>query len=241
MFKKSFSFIFALVVSFAMPLLISLQSQAIGRVGNGGNIIVCIDPLSNECYGSGKHVGTFYDTYEADVRYKIKPLSMHSAALEPKVAMEYAFKLIELIGKYDREMHVDLSRYLHLFYDEANFIEGMQLLPIPDTGISFIPYDSELRQLVVQREPIAPQDKRYVISLDLWEMMSKADQAHAILHEVLYRYALEQKHEVESSEYVRYFNALVISGEISKLTQQQFNDLKWNVFGKGIKLPQPQY
>lgn len=229
MLKKLISFIFPVLVSFLIPL----QSQAIGRVGNGGNIIVCLKPASSDCYGRDLHEGAFYDTYEADIRYKMQPLSMHPAATAPKVAMEYALKLVEAIKKYDKEMYGRLSFFLRDFYNEANFVEGMQLMPIPDTGISFIPYDSELRQLVVQREPIAPQDKRYVISLDLWEMMSKADQAHAMLHEVFYRYALEQKHDVESSEYIRYFNALVISGEVSKLSQAEFQNLAWTIFAKG--------
>lgn len=224
------------MISFIFPVLVSLlplESQAIGRVGNGGNIIVCLKPASGECYGRDLQEGAFYDTYEADIRYKIKPLSMYPAAAAPKVAMEYALKLIEPILKYDKEMYARISFFLRDFYNEANFVEGMQLMPIPDTGISFIPYHSELRQLVVQREPIAPQDKRYVISLDLWEMMSKADQAHAMLHEVFYKYALEQKHEVESSEYIRYFNALVISGEVSKLSQIEFQKLVWTIFAKG--------
>lgn len=223
------SLIFPVLVSFLIPL----QSQAIGRVGNGGNIIVCLKPGSDQCYGRDLHEGAFYDTYEADIRYKMQPLSMHPAAAAPKVAMDYALKLVEAIKKYDQDMYGRLSFFLHNFYNEANFVEGMQLLPIPDTGISFIPYHSELRQLVVQREPIAPQDKRYVISLDLWEMMSKADQAHAMLHEVFYRYALEQKRDVESSEYIRYFNALVISGEVSKLSAAEFQNLAWAIFAKG--------
>ncbi|MCM2354141.1 MAG: hypothetical protein NDI63_11055 [Pseudobdellovibrio sp.] len=221
------------LISFTLPLLVSLQLQAIGRVGNGGNIIVCLKPGSGECYGRDLHEGAFYDTYEADVRYKMQPLSMKPTATAPKVAMEYALKLVEAVKKYDHEMYGRLSFFVRDFYNEANFVEGMQLLPIPDTGISFIPYHSELRQLVVQREPLAPQDKRYVVSLDLWDMMSKADQAHAILHEVFYRYALEQKREVESSEYIRYFNALVISGEVSKLSQSNFQNLAWTIFAKG--------
>lgn len=228
------------LISLIFPVLVSLQLHAIGRVGNGGNIIVCLKPGSSECYGRDLHEGAFYDTYEADVRYKIKPLSMYPAATAPKVALEYALKLITPIQKYDQELYARLSFFLRDFYNEANFVEGMQLMPIPDTGISFIPYQSELRQLVVQREPIAPQDKRYVISLDLWEMMSKADQAHAILHEVFYRYALEQKHEVESSEYIRYFNALVISGEVSKLSQDEFQKLVWTIFAKGYPTQSPK-
>lgn len=226
MFNKSIGVIFALCVTF----LISLHSQAIGRVGNGGNIIVCISPLSNECYGDGRYAGIFYDSYEADVRYKLKPLSIYPVIFEPEVALDYAVHLMTTIKPYDQEMYDNLYRYLQSFYSEANFIEAMKLLPIPDTGISFIPYDSELRQLVVQREPIAPQDKRYVISLDLWQMMGKADQAHAILHEVLYRYALDRNATVDSSEYIRYFNAILISGELSKMTQQQFTELKWIIF-----------
>lgn len=224
---------FKTMISFILPLLVSLQLHAIGRVGNGGNIIVCLKPGSGVCYGRDQYEGAFYDTYEADVRYKMQPLSMHPAAIAPKMAMDYALKLIEAIKKYDLEMYGRLSFFLNNFYNEANFVEGMQLLPIPDTGISFIPHHSELRQLVVQREPIAPQDKRYVISLDLWNMMSKADQAHAMLHEVFYRYALEQKRNVESSEYIRYFNALVISGEVSKLSQSEFQNLVWTIFAKG--------
>ena len=227
------------LISFIFPVLVSLQLHAIGRVGNGGNIVVCLKPGSGECYGRGFYEGAFYDTFEADVRYKIKPLSMYADAADPASAADYALKLLQPILKYDTEMAKVLSSYVKSFYAEANFVAGIQLMPIPDTGISFIPYHSELRQLVVQREPIAAADKRYVISKDLWSLMSNADQAHAILHEVFYRYALEQKHEVESSEYIRYFNALVISGEVSKLSQTEFQNLAWTIFGKGYA-PHPQ-
>lgn len=230
------------MISLIFPVLVSLlsplQSQAIGRVGNGGNIIVCLKPGSAQCYGRDLHEGAFYDTYEADIRYKIKPLSMYGNVVDPTSAADYALKLLQPVGGYDKEMAKTLSSYVKSFFGEANFVPGIQLLPIPDTGISFIPYHSELRQLVVQREPIAAHDKRYVVSKDLWDLMSNADQAHAILHEVFYRYALEQKHEVESSEYIRYFNALVISGEVSKLSQTEFQNLAWSIFAKGYS-PNP--
>lgn len=229
MFKKLISFIFTVFVSVLAPL----QSQAIGRVGNGGNVIVCLKPGSGECYGRDKHEAAFYDTFEAEIRYKIKPLSMYYYVVDPSSAADYAARLLQPIFKYDKEMANVLNSYIASFYADANFVAGIQLMPIPDTGISFIPYHSELRQLVVQREPISALDKRYVISKDLWDLMSNADQAHAMLHEVMYRYALEQKHEVESSEYIRYFNALVISGEVSKLTQKEFEDLAWSIFAKG--------
>ena len=225
MFKTTFIAVFSFFVS--------LQAMAIGRVGNGGNIIVCLKPGISLCYGRFGYTGAFYDTYEAEVRYKIKPLSMVEGAQDPVSAKEYALKLIQPLYNYDQDLANNLAHYISTFEADANFVAGMQLMPIPDTGISFIPYNSELRQLVVQREPISPLDRRYVISADLWALMTKADQAHAMLHEVIYRHALESSPSVSSSEYVRYFNALLISGEIQKMSQKEFDDVKWSIFGAG--------
>lgn len=206
-------------------------SDDIGRVGNGGNIIVC-NTLSSSCFGRPGYLpATFYDTYESDVRYKLTPLSLRKDAVEPTSNTGYALKLLSALSAFNSDLAMQLSIYVNRFEAEANYVSGMQLLPIPDTGISFIPHGSELHQLVVQREPISPTDSRYVISKDLWIKMSKADQAHAILHEIFYRHALESQNDTQSSEYIRYFNALIMSGEIKKLSLGEYNQLECSVFG----------
>lgn len=208
-------------------------SEAIGRVGNGGNVIVCLTFPVNSCFGRPGYnsAGAFYDTYEADVRYKLKPLSLREDAVPPTSNIDYAIKLLSALKQHNARLAEQLSGYVNTFAAEANFISDMQLLPIPDTGISFIPHGSELRQLVVQREPVSPLDRRYVISKDLWDLLSTADQAHAILHEIFYRHALEIRQNTQSSEYIRHFNALIMSGEIKKMSREEYNELECSAFG----------
>lgn len=214
---------------FILVLLFSLDLAAIGRVGNGGNIIVCLKPESGQCYGRQGYTGTFYDTYEADIRYQMKPLSMADNFVEPASAVDYAIQLLDSVKKHDFELATELIGFVEKFESEANYVSGIVLLPVPDTGISFIPYSSELKQLVIQTEPLTAKDKRYLISADLWLSMTTADQAHAILHEVLYRFVLHATPDIKTSDNVRYFNAYVISGEFNRMTKNEYNQVKYFV------------
>ncbi len=220
---------------FILVLLFSLDLAAIGRVGNGGNIIVCLKPESGHCYGRQGYAGAFYDTYEADIRYQMKPLSMADNFVEPASAVDYAVQLLDSVKKHDLELAAELTGFVEDFEAEANFVSGIVLLPVPDTGISFIPYSSELKQLVIQTEPITVKDKRYLISTDLWLLMTKADQAHAILHEVLYRFVLHATPNIKTSDSVRYFNAYIISGEFNRMSKKEYNEVKYFVLQNEMK------
>lgn len=198
--------------------------------GNGSDVISCGDLIGRSM---------LYDVYEADKRYRLKPdfPGSYKGLLLPRGpeqtlerALDIAQQLIDRLQTLDPDRWQIYSAWLSNFKSEASFIENMELFDVPDTGIGFIPKYCELKQLVVQREPIFPQDRRYIIAMDHWARLDETHAAAAILHELLYREAFNRHPEVKSSEAVRYLNALIMSGEISKYTKDQYYEILKFVF-----------
>lgn len=195
--------------------------------GNGGDVIVC-----------QKDGHTMYDAYEAQERYGLTPRypsvtpAPEGDPVEEKWAMtaEIAQKLIDRLMNVDRLRWEKYSAWLQTFRAEARFVSNAELFDVPDTGIGFIPPGCELKQLVIQRDPKFPHDRRYIIAMDHWLWLEPQDAAAGVIHELLYREVATLRPEVRTSEALRYFNALILADEIAKLTPAEYRDLTDRVF-----------
>lgn len=196
--------------------------------GNGGDVIVC------------NQLHLMYDSYEAEMRYGLQPYypvtkvtPRHDRTVEENNSaqtLDIAQQLINRLKTVDEDRWKRYSDWLATFYDEARFVSGAVLIDIPDTGIGFIPQGCELKQLVIQRAPKFPHDRRYIIAMDHWFWMEPKETAAAILHELMYRDATLHNPQLQTSEAVRYFNALVLSNEIRRMTPAQYAELVAIVF-----------
>ncbi|WP_413558851.1 hypothetical protein [Bdellovibrio sp. HCB209] len=216
-------------------LFISVTTHARStEFGNGGNAVVCPRGES-EAYEYVKS----YDLTEAIIRYRLLPVLPDWRPSQCQImkdnreicdtGMEVAEDFISRLKKIDPVLHQSLHEKVLNFWSEAILIHG-DLLPVNDTGLSFIDRGCSLEQLAIQHEPLFDEDSRYFISMRLWEKMEQFDRGIMILHEVLYREALEQNPALRSSEKIRYFNALLISNEVSKLSPDKYLAVKAKVF-----------
>lgn len=196
--------------------------------GNGGDVIVC---------QNGLHL--MYDVYETEKRYNLKvqfPSVQTRAADRAGQAQKWsqitgvAQQLIDRLKVMDVKRWKTYSGWLQSFYDDSRFVDGAELLDVPDTGIGFIPKGCELKQLVIQHEPKFPFDRRYIISNDYWSRMSIEHAAAAVVHEILYRDAITQKPGVNTSEPIRYFHAMILSNEVSNMAMPDYQELLQMVF-----------
>lgn len=216
-----------LIVTFLYSAIVAAAGPDWADRGNGGDVIAC-----------QKDGYTMYDAYEAEKRYGLMPQFIlvspagegDTAEEKWEMTVEIAQNLIDRLMKVDRSRWEKYSKWLQTFKEEARFVVNAELFDIPDTGIGFIPPGCELKQLVIQREPKFPHDRRYIIAMDHWLWLEPQDAAAAVIHELLYREVAALRPEVRTSEALRYFNALILSNEIAKLTPSEYLELTRRVF-----------
>ncbi|WP_408096743.1 hypothetical protein ACJVC5_17035 [Peredibacter sp. HCB2-198] len=213
-----------------ITLFISLFSFALNawswsERGNSGFSIICEDPSQN----------MFYDAYETEQRYGLTPIfpevneecSDEASCLG--VSLNIAKELLQRLpadpknrfNKYVGVKKFALER-IETFTKEANFLNNIEILPVNDAGIGFIPKNCSLRQTIVQRVPLFKHDKRYIISNEYWNQLDTKQKAVGIVHEILYGYYGYIQHESLSSEMVRYFNSLILADEVKTFTEEEY-------------------
>ena len=218
-----------------LALITAAQNVAAGgnELGNGGNMIYCSQQPSQS---------KFYDSYEAATRYSLIPQFsaspidcslINGTEVCLKKAVAVATQILTRLASNDVELSKKLTSYISLFEQESKFIRDAEFVRVDDIGISYYPKHCEIHQLVIQHVPMnhAPEDKYYLISADYWTKLNSNEQASALLHEVIYRYALESsKWKITNSQKVRYFNALLLSGKIATLSNDDYDVVKRNTF-----------
>ncbi|QDK46932.1 hypothetical protein DOM22_18095 [Bdellovibrio sp. ZAP7] len=199
--------------------------------GNGGNAVVCP-------YGEHEIV-TAYDMNEVIFRYELLPSfpPMVSADCQNQrngreiceTGTDIARAILNRLALLDQDLMNDLLGKLDTFWSEAILVYG-DLTPVNDSGLSFVPEGCSLKQLAIQQQPIFEQDSRYFISGSLWNKMDGQGKAVLILHEIIYRYALEHGAATKSSVPIRYFNSLLISDKLKEFTPKHYMKVYFQVF-----------
>ncbi|WPU63725.1 hypothetical protein [Peredibacter starrii] len=213
------------IISLIFLFSVTLNAWAWSERGNSGFSIICEDASQNQ----------FYDAYETKFRYGLDPIfpqvnqecSDRASCLE--VSLQIARELLNRLPADPRNRfnkNVGIKKFalerIESFTKEANFLDNIEILPINDAGIGFIPKNCDLRQTVVQRVPLFKHDKRYIISNEYWDQLNIQQQAAGIVHEILYGYYGYIQNEAFSSEMVRYFNSLVLANELKSLTEEEY-------------------
>jgi hypothetical protein len=181
-------------------------------VGNGGDVIVCKDTAGNITNVE------LLDFYEARA---LRNLTLDLGA--PELSIDEKLDLVA--DRWDRldqnrvtyEVRYDVKR----FTEEARFLSGVKLTDIPDSQHIAIPINCNVEQVAIQRLPEFPEDKFFTVSKDLWDRMDRSNQAGLILHEVLYKYFLENRTEnttLSSSVAARYLTGYASSNRFSTMT-----------------------
>ncbi|MFV8259309.1 hypothetical protein ACNQKP_16000 [Bdellovibrio bacteriovorus] len=191
-------------------LFYSVISMAGGDwVGNGGNVISCGDSLR------------LLDYYEGEEQRRILPeLGPEHMSFQQKVY--YVLHRLEDVNPTRARMY---KKWFRTFDEETQWFIVGKFLPIRDSGVVIIPEDCNIQQVAIQRPTplIMPGDRRYVIDLRLFEKLSEDDKAGLILHELIYREAIELG--TASSPGVRYFNQVISSYLMKSFDSRTMLDL----------------
>lgn len=171
-----------------------LAGEGGSHVGNGGDVLVCKSPDST------LPTIELLDYYEARNFLGIQP-NLGATELPVSAKVELVLARLSQLDPAQAQMY---SAFAKAFHEEARFVRGITLVDVPDSQHIVVPGQCEIHQLVVQQRPLFPEDRRYTVNQDLWEKMSADQQAGVILHEVIYRRAIELKQT--NSKGVRYFN-----------------------------------
>lgn len=194
----------------ALPL--SLWADRI--VGNGGDVLVCQGEVSK----------TFeaLDLFEArdDRGWNIEYPRPSSSALE--IARQIIFRLQSTSPQRSKTY----LKWLESFTAEASFKDNTTLTDIDDSHHLYLPNNCYLKQIVIQRTPYLPGEKRYVVDNDLWIQLDATQQAAIILHELIFREYIElHGGQVADSRAVRYFNSLLWANTIESYSFIEFISL----------------
>ncbi|MGE3758944.1 MAG: hypothetical protein AB7H97_14375, partial [Pseudobdellovibrionaceae bacterium] len=173
------------------------------ELGNGGDAISC---------DNGQDF--FYDAYEAEFRFGMKPQF-------PQGIDEYEIAK-KVVARFEGVSDMRARAYIKWieeFPEDSQFLDNIELIDIPDTNSGFIPARCHIRQLLIQRTPKFPGEKRFAINNDLWRRLSIEHRAAAIVHEMLLREGRINEHQ--TSENIRNLNAYLLSGKISQFRIQK--------------------
>jgi hypothetical protein len=184
------------------------------ELGNGGDAVLC----------NGKY--EVLDLFESRILPPYRELMTEVCSRD---AIELAARFAAKVESLNADFGTYLRNGIQEFQDESQyrFVEDIDLVDIQDSG--HVPLgDCRIVQVAVQSEPYHHLQPRYVINQDVWVQLSPMDQTALILHEVIYRYALERGQR--NSVYVRRMVGLILSTEMGKQTSESFGILLEELF-----------
>lgn len=181
-----------------MILFVSAVAHAGFRRGNGGSVLIC-DQNQGKTY-------QLLDLFEAETRY-------HFSVQPAEGADEFqkAQNLIDRLARLNPSRRDLYTGWLKSFKSESQFIDGLNIVGIPDVGVSYIPDGCVLKQMIVQVEPLTSFELRYTIDLRVWNALDLDHRAAALVHELIYREAISFENQHNSSEPTRLMNAYIHS------------------------------
>jgi hypothetical protein len=182
--------------------------------GNGGNSVVCQNSDGTVRFAE------LLDLYEARVMHGILP---DLGAL----SIPYQQKVEDALGRLERLSPLRVAKYrnwISEFERDSLLLPGVTLIEVPDSDHVALPSGCKRMQLIVQKAPQFPEDKRYTISKDIWDHLDNDSRAAAVLHEVVYREGFEENHHTNSVA-ARYFNSILLSKRLGTMTIQEFVSL----------------
>lgn len=203
-------------MKFVVFISISLTSMLLfangQERGNGGDAVVCYNPGFKDAIVRDLNQITsveLLDLYEGRV---LK--GMH---FDTPISQDYLAIAKDQIQKLKALSPTRFNFYmkdLEAFKDEMIDPHGIQLTDIDDSKHIAIPINCKIEQLVIQKNPEFPGEKRYTIDADLWDRMDAANRAATVTHEIIYKEMLYKN----DSRSVRHLNSLLNSRNFANMS-----------------------
>ncbi len=203
-------------MKFKIGLLISIFTFCMnhvlaeeGFVANGGDIILC---ASNNPFKT-----RLLDYHERQVLF---PETKYDFGENSLSVNEKVHRIIDRVGRFDLNRAATYRKYFSSFFDEVIFTED-DLEDVPDSNHVSIPSGCGIKQIVIQfSDGFNVPGKRYLIDLKLWNQIDDNTKAGLILHELIYRGAIETGHK--NSIATRAFNAYIVSVLYNHITEETY-------------------
>ncbi len=221
-------------LAFAFVFLASPHAHASGTtVGNGGDSVVC--------YNADQTIKsvTFFDYYEANVIRNIDiDLGAPSLSVDQKVNI-----VLDRIRRLNPNRAKRYALWYAKFLREARFVSGVELVDVPDSGTGYYPVGCSLKQTAIHQEPHFPGDARYTINKDIWDKMDNTNRAGLILHELIFREAVNADNRHTNSISVRYYHSQVASHLTDSMSLKEYIELlklvqlRWADTHDGLPFP----
>ncbi len=190
----------------AQPLLAS-------EVGNGGHSVVCRDEAQ-------KIISVrMLDFYEAKtLRDTHFALGADELSVAEKVKVAF-----ERLSEVDAVRAAVYQERADKFLENTQFVPGLALGSTKDYGYINIPSYCRVEQFAIQKPPIKAGDKRYTVSLDLWDRADHNHRAGLVVHEIVYQDAIERGHK--DSIATRYLTGVITSAAFANMDASAYGDL----------------
>jgi len=178
--------------------------------GNGGNGIVCRRPDQSIRYSE---LLDFWESRELR--------GIHRRLEGPRVPWEKSVdRALARLGRLDSPRASRFAQWADAFFAETILQPGVILVTIEDSFHLSFPKDCRVEQLAIQQTPLFPEDKRYLVSGDLWDALDEENRAGLILHEVILREAVSLGQT--DSRSARYFNSIITSDFFESLSAEEY-------------------
>lgn len=179
------------------------------EVRNGGDAVVCKKAENS--------TALVLDQYEASNLFGLTiDLGDENLAVEEKVKIA-----INRLEKISPLRHKAYKNFAQSFMTEAQFIKDAKFKNVDDSEHILIPNGCTIEQAAVQIAPKYPGAKRYFIDNDIWQLMSNTSKAGLIIHEIVYREALDHK----DSRAVRYIGSVISSVYAETYNENTFREM----------------
>lgn len=184
----------------AFSIFISIPTFAVGgnELGNGGDVFYCPNAVTDKVI--------LVDIYEAKLAQRKMIINSTNG--------NYKDRVKQILDRWQKISPLRVEQYLiwlEAFESEATFISKVDLPNINDEGIVVKPKDCEIHQIAIQldEQDLGAAYKRYTINKDLWDLLDESNKAALVLHELIFREAINS--ENQKSIRVRFLNGILLS------------------------------
>ena len=201
---------FQTMTTLILSLFVSTSVFAAGgdELGNGGDILVCRE-------GDKASYNTF-DLMDPVVNAGLTRRDFSEATSEYEIEAD----IIEKLRQKDPERACLYWSWMQDFFQQKRAMSS-PLTEIGDEGVTLIPNNCSLQQLIVQYKH--RDEGKYSVNLNLYRQLSSLDRVAIRFHEVIYRekLAVKSRPSPKDSLAVRRMTAYLFSKNFAEATTEQ--------------------
>jgi len=214
---KKISIVFGLIAALSVISCMPLKNKSASnldsiREGNGGIGVQCTKT-------DGSSTVELLDYYEGRTQWDLE-IETGDASLTADQKITY---ILDRMTRLDPDRANKLREGVKNFESQSRKLSGINLGPTTDSDITITEANCHPVQIVVRKEPELPGDKYFTINKDLFDKMDTGSQAGLILHELIYKEAVDHRHA--TSRLSRFLNANIASKKMGHISFKEYSEI----------------